>query len=157
MNNEPFATQVTDALTRAGLAFTISGGARTERDKWECFAWRAEFRELNYYGPRVKAEFDYYTGVGNVKPLSAIQKASKHIARPRMPLKPGACDVLASLLLDARAIDESFEGWADGLGLDTDSRKVFATYEACCDIGKQLRKLFTHAQREELQTILQDY
>lgn len=58
----------------------------------------------------------------------------------KKPILPDLCDVLASLSMDASAIDEGpFEDWASSLGYDTDSRKAEAIYNACLDIAVRLR------------------
>jgi hypothetical protein len=56
------------------------------------------------------------------------------------PIAADICDVVYSLVSDARAIDyPSFEAWASDYGYDVDSRKAEATYRACLEIGLALR------------------
>lgn len=59
--------------------------------------------------------------------------------RGRMPDRN---DVLESLVSDARLGDETFEDFCADLGLNTDSRKAYATWEACRATGNGLRWLF---------------
>lgn len=55
-------------------------------------------------------------------------------------IMPGVEDVIASLALDASAIDyPAYEQWADDLGFDRDSRKGEATYRACLETALKLR------------------
>jgi hypothetical protein len=44
---------------------------------------------------------------------------------------PTAASVLASLLLDAQCGSLTFEGFCADMGLSEDSRKAYATWEAC--------------------------
>lgn len=65
-----------------------------------------------------------------------------HAAFPRRgdPLLPRLDDVLASLAMDASAIDHpTFESWAREYGYDTDSRKAEAAYRACLEIALKMR------------------
>ena len=70
---------------------------------------------------------------------------------------PTSASVLHSLVLDASALDQNFDDWADDLGYDSDSLNALNIYKACCDNGKKLRKIFTNEQIETLQELLQDY
>jgi hypothetical protein len=57
-----------------------------------------------------------------------------------MRITPPLRDVVASLCLDAGALDyASFEDWAGEFGMDTDSRKAFAMYQQCLQCGIALR------------------
>jgi hypothetical protein len=44
---------------------------------------------------------------------------------------PTAADVLNSLALDSSTADQSFEGWCNEYGYDTDSRSAEKTYRVC--------------------------
>lgn len=56
-------------------------------------------------------------------------------------LDPTVDDVLASLISDASAADETFEDWCESYGYDTDSRKAEATYRDCAAARPQLLRL----------------
>lgn len=56
----------------------------------------------------------------------------------RIP-KPGLEEVMYALLLDARAVEYSFEDWAAEYGYDSDSRKAEALYRECQRVGYALR------------------
>jgi hypothetical protein len=43
--------------------------------------------------------------------------------------------------MDADTADSTFQDWADELGYDSDSIKALSTYQACCEIAQQLRRL----------------
>lgn len=55
--------------------------------------------------------------------------------------EPDAEGVLDCLLSDCSALDQSFEDWCGDFGYDTDSRKAEATYKACADLGKKVKRL----------------
>lgn len=60
--------------------------------------------------------------------------------RPGKPILPDPADVLASLAMDAGAIDSAtYEEWAGEYGYDPDSRKGEAIYRACLETGLKLR------------------
>lgn len=74
-------------------------------------------------------------------------------------VSPTLLDVFNSLLSDGSPeFDaEDFEGWAGNFGYDTDSRKAFGIYQACCEVGKALRRAFKPAEIETLRKAAQDY
>lgn len=57
---------------------------------------------------------------------------------------PTAADVLSCLVSDAASVEYegSFEGWAESLGYDPDSRKAERVYEACQRIREDVQALF---------------
>lgn len=55
---------------------------------------------------------------------------------------PSVGEVLYALASDAGYAHESFEDFAHEFGYDTDSRKAYATWEACQHIADQLSNLF---------------
>lgn len=58
----------------------------------------------------------------------------------RAHILPDTLDVIASLALEASAIDaRDFEEWASDFGYDTDSRKAEGIYRACLDTALKLR------------------
>jgi hypothetical protein len=63
--------------------------------------------------------FDYYTGSGIIE-------------------SPNYDSVMAYLVRDAEALEQSFEDWASELGYDTDSRKAYAIWEECCNNARKL-------------------
>lgn len=56
--------------------------------------------------------------------------------------EPTAADVLSCLVSDAASVEseDGFEGWAESLGYDTDSRKAEHTYKACARIRDRVRR-----------------
>jgi hypothetical protein len=61
---------------------------------------------------------------------------------PRLTDDPSVEDVLGSLFLDARCAEDGFEAFCMDLGYDEDSRKDYATWEACKETAERLRFLF---------------
>ena len=70
--------------------------------------------------------------------------------------EPTALDVLYSFIADL-VNGESFEDWCGNLGYDTDSRKAEKVYLACLKQEENIKGMFTEAEIEELQKLLQDY
>lgn len=118
---------------------------KIKKDDWDCYAWNVTF---NLSGKPLFVT-NYYTGIG------MIQKPVK-FDRP-IPKKPSNKDIMSTLLLDASAIDESFSDWCDNYGYDSDSIKAFNIYQQCCNTAKELSKLFTRAEIENMREQLQDY
>ena len=145
MSNEEAKAAVQAILNTAGIVYAVTGGTQIKHNDWDCFQWFAAFRK-----GKDSFSFDYYTGLGLVTKPGRFSSTR--------PITPHAADVLHSLLLDGGASDQSFNDWcADYSDGDTDSIKAFNTYQLCCETGQKLRKLFTRAEREALQTALQDY
>lgn len=112
----------------------------------------------------------YEQGNSNANRAAAIkaecEKGFKHNIdgfnpRPalgRKPILPDLADVLASLCMDAAAIDcATFEEWARESGYDTDSRKAEAIYRACLEIGLKLRNRLGEAGLTKLWQACRDY
>ena len=65
--------------------------------------------------------------------------------------RPQAADTLDSLKSDASSAAEDFESWADEYGYDPDSRKAYATWEACGKVRRDLIAFLGHALYRELE------
>jgi hypothetical protein len=74
-------------------------------------------------GKRVARDFEYHVGSG-------------------VTGAPKRRDLLSCLALDATSGDQSFEDFCSDFGYDTDSRKAYATWEACRESGEKLRDVF---------------
>jgi hypothetical protein len=72
-----------------------------------------------------------------MRPRTLAHEGALDKWRPKY--RPGADDVLDSLVSDASALDSTFEDWCGDCGYDTDSRKAFATFETCQRLGRELR------------------
>lgn len=98
-------------------------------DKWEVWLYRGE----------AKISVDFYLGEG-------------HNGRA-----PELVEVVYSLLCDYQAGSMSFEDFCGDYGYDTDSRKAFATWEACGVNAGKLGKLFSADEIAELEVEFTDY
>lgn len=59
---------------------------------------------------------------------------------PAHSREPTAADVLYCVCSDARAADDSFEGWCSEFGYETDSRKAEKTYKACAALAPRVQR-----------------
>jgi len=149
MNAVETKSAVADFLASISVNFSARAMGETRRDDWTCDAWRVTFKNQKH-----SIETDYFTGIGHrVKPQTV------HYAHGTKPyaIAPNAADVLHSLLLDGEACNESFNDWCANYGYSNDSLKAINTYQQCCKIGEDLRKLFSPDQLKQLRDLLQDY
>lgn len=65
-------------------------------------------------------------------------------------VKPSEYDILACL---SPMYEDTFEDFCGSFGYDTDSRTAEDTYKRCIEKDRQLHKLFTHEQLEQLAEI----
>lgn len=147
-------------------------GKRTDDDKWEHYLWQVT---IGYNGRTFSTEYRMGTGLVDLKPISsslstdyAEQQAKKAggvlrynaLGRGKdaiaVPRAPTLTEVLSSLALDARLGDQLFEDFCDDLGYDSDSRKAFASYEACQRMHYELRNLFGAKHQEFMETDWED-
>jgi hypothetical protein len=153
---------VSEILRDAGVTYSCKYVRETKIDDWACDVWSTW---LN------KVHFDYRTGLGlrELRPWKHGELGYNNGHQPRpgtllheqwmksaKPVAPDCEDVLACLLRDGEALDTSFVDWCDNFGYDDDSIKARATYDACCEIGKQLRRLFTPSALAALRAALED-
>lgn len=61
---------------------------------------------------------------------------------PGITREPDAASLLSSLALDANLGDQTFADFCADLGYDEDSRKAFASWEACRASMEKLRAVF---------------
>lgn len=165
MDSAQIENAVSELLRRAGVTFSAQLVGATKRDDWECDEWRVSIKS-----GRADYSEAFYTGVGHRADTAASRTAKaalkgtnrnsvawKAAEALMAPQAPTAAAFFHSFVLDGSAIDQSFLDWCDEYGYSEDSRKALKTYEACCESGRKIRELFTPAQREELENLLQDY
>ena len=112
-------------------ATTVTGGHFVKYDEWPHYAW-----QVNFCPPcKTPVSMSYKCGTGHVFPKTAS------FAIRGKPKPPAAAEVLACYCRDWQDSDCAFDEWAETFGYDTDSRKAFATYEACRAVGPKLRAL----------------
>jgi hypothetical protein len=64
---------------------------------------------------------------------------------PAHSSEPTAADVLACLVSDARAGDQSFEEFCSDFGYDADSRKAESTWKQCASLAPRIRRFLGDA------------
>lgn len=161
--SDSIRSNVSEFLQTLGVAFSAVLVGETKRDDWTCDEWRVTLTRAG--SKALPMSLPYYTGTGHRKAPPAIFGARytpgtlAHEAwmKGAKPQAPSAADVLHSLILDSSAADQSFNDWCEDFGYDSDSIKAFTTYQACCVIGENMRKLFSRTELETLRDMLQDY
>lgn len=87
-----------------------------------------------------------------------LQKANDRNIYPLLyVMHPTMATVIASILRDDEATRCSFSEWCCDLGYDIDSRKAYATYELCQQLGDKVNNFFTGEERSHLAELLEDY
>lgn len=155
---------VAERLAAWGVKYTAIYTGEAKEDGWKHDAWVIVFASL-----KTQERFDFCTGTGlrrmtefNKRELRRAAKMTEGRRRwliddLSQPVVPTSASVLYSLLLDSCAAKETFADWCSNYGCDADSIKALKTYDACCDVAKQLSKVFSRDQLAELQTLLEDY
>lgn len=143
------------------LPIIITYVGKVEDKEWPHYLWSVAIQRKG--GVYVT---QYKTGLGLVVQRKGTMKCGfpkgtvgykRWEEASMVPKKPTNADVMYSLLSDARALDTSFEYWCDDYGYDNDSIKALNTYQACCEIGKEIKKCFTREQVSEMEKALEDY
>lgn len=156
---------VADFLESQNIKFDIYYLSYISLDdnKWEYDLWQYTFSKQ---GAMFTEQFK--TGIGLRQLNKKVFKHSNfdhlHPTRKKkwteensIPVAPTAAIVLYCAILDASALDTSFDYWCVDYGYDADSISHFNVYQQCCKIGKEIRKVFTKSQIDQLQEMLQDY
>lgn len=119
-------SKATEIKTLAELAKTVQLLAEREplttedkRDEWKRKAKRWSIT-LAYQGRQY--DLPFFQGAG-------------------IKTDPGSSSVLECILSDASAGEETFDNFCSEFGYDTDSRKAYATWQACQGINKNMRRL----------------
>ena len=140
MNNKEIEQKVTDLLNANKIECKAYFLGAIKRDNWDCDSWSVTFSS-----PKNSAAFNFYTGTGH---------RDKKTGRANAPDRAG---VLHNLVIDKQLADDTFEGFCDSLGYDTDSRKALEAYLQCQKNGADLARVFGGALIAELAELLQDY
>lgn len=153
---------IADYLAEQRITYTVTPVGETKRDEWACDEWRVTLAKRNappVFAPnnlgKKTGEFEtrFYTGLGHrAKPAKRMSWDNE----PR-PVAPSAATVLHSMLGDAQGAEHPFDCWCADYGYDTDSIKALGTYNACCEIRRQVNALFTREQRDALRAMLEDF
>lgn len=156
------------------LGFKFKSDFGSSDNPWACDEWHITFRNSD----KIQLDTEYFTGVG-YRVLKHIYKnnqrakkdllAVKNYLTPKteqnisillhisVPVKPTAASVLYSLVMDMQALDTSFEHWCADYGHNSDSISHFGVYQKCCNVGKQMKEVFTIEQIKTIHELLQDY
>lgn len=165
MNAKEIEAQVEAALAANGITYKANGQKSEQTKPWAHDLWFVEFT------PKSKAVFrtEFKTGLGHRKVPKGRnmyswdgdrgnpRERARWEAANAKPVVPHVASVLHCLLLDAKAIDQSFDDWCGDFGYSTDSIKAASIYQECCNIGKTMRLLMPRELRAQLDTLLQDY
>lgn len=136
-------------LTHNGTSLTL--------DYTQGIAHVPGYDKLGYRGTRSvdeQALFDRLTRAAETGKYPTGVRAM-FMMQPLPP--PSRAEVMSSILLDASAIDDTFEDWCSNFGADTDSRKAKAMYDACVDTGIRLRRMIGDEAIAKLRELFQDY
>lgn len=156
----PQEQEVAALLAAANIPTRVTHLHQTKLDGWECDRWSVSIWH---------AEFDYHTGMGHRKiPSPAGWPRWDNTLRPgtlayeaqeqrKVPVAPHVAGVLHSLILDSRAAEQTFSDWCSDFGFDTDSRKAFATYDACQQTADKLRRVIPRDMLAQIATALENY
>lgn len=131
--------------------------------RWPHFLWSISLGE---------ERFEYRMGSGHFTPLyknkwerewsSMNKKPSPEHVRTAMDgvegwaKPPSMRDVLASLVLDARAGSESFNEFCDNSGYSNDSITALNIYRDCAEIGIKVRRIFPGAEFDKLEKWIEE-
>lgn len=74
-----------------------------------------------------------------------------------VPVKPKNSDIVYSLLMDSEAGNYSFQDFCDNFGYSSDSINALNVYRECEKTNKNLRKVFTKEQLQQMQIALDGY
>lgn len=89
----------------------------------------------------------YEATVGYTASGHTVTRTFPYYTGPAITRRPKKRELLACLALDAQMGDQTFEDFAADFGYDTDSRKAYATWEACRTLLEDLRAVFgTHLE-----------
>lgn len=170
---------VSDYLKEQGITYGVFPKGERTRDDWQCDAWSVSFQKGD--GREALEDFDFFTGLAHRAEATREQKQMATMGFPglnendkkgktsygrrylaqvekmRKPVAPFAASVLYGLLLDSQGAEQNFLDWCSEYGYDSDSRKAFATYEACCENRAKLYRVFNREQVEHLAKLLEDY
>lgn len=102
----------------------------------------------------------YKCGIGHSKKVNFHSNSdywSDKEMKYLVPVKPKNSDIMYSLLSDADAGNYSFQDFCDNFGYSSDSIKAFNIYQECEKTSKNIRKVFTSEQLQQMQIALEDY
>ena len=86
------------------------------------------------------------------------QEQQQYRPKIRVPIEPGAVNVLACLAMDSHILDAGgFESWASELGYDPDSRSAEKIYRECLEQALKFRAGIGDSALDELRDATRDW
>lgn len=140
--------------------------------EWQADRFLIKFNNIEFrfnvgIGNRLESSTKYKAGLSELKVMySNCDKVLYSVdyvptkynkTRKTLAVAPTPANVLYCILTDAEGTDCSFDDWCDMFGYSDDSLSALNIYKECCKIGKNLLKVFTRSQIEQLREMLQDY
>lgn len=134
---------------------TYCGKIIEGKNGWDHFLYSVSIGTgINMFGTQYKC------GLGHSKKVNFHSNSDYWSNKERkylVPVKPKNSDIMYSLLLDSDAGNYSFQDFCDNFGYSSDSIKALNIYQLCEKTSKNLRKVFTNEQLQQMQIALQDY
>lgn len=137
-------TKLRETLRSLGVKITSVESAPREgfgpgSSHWRCILSRSRTRHSKLEHPRTLS--------------THYSMGAAHTGNPKVD------DVVYCLMSDADSVRycESFEEWCGELGMNADSRKDFAVYQACLETCNELDQFFLVKELEEIREACQDF
>lgn len=158
MNDQDIA--IANLLKKHDISFTPVFLRKGFKDNWECYQFTCILGSES---------FEYNKGIGHcLNRASAKQYIRKYKSKYEGRLiaevnfaefvkMPTSAELIYSLLMDSFTAQDTFEGFCDCCGYDTDSRKALDMYLACQESGNKLRKVLDNSLIKEIEVILENY
>lgn len=117
-----------------------------------CPAYKASIIKMGGHNSIMREQHINWECEHGRESVGIFERGTKYV------IEPDPCDVIASLVMDSDVLDaDGFEGWANNIGFDTDSRKAETIYKTCLNIALKLRNGIGEAGLQKLREACQDY
>lgn len=159
--NKPSDWSVTIQRNNQSFTTEYHKGAAHRRWKRRLLFWTGTYTWSDYIqvGRRVQQILPRLKDPTKCKPeqQERQQLAIDEFAQLSEPESPTLDEVVYSLYMDANGVrfGQTFEDWCGEYGMDTDSRKALASYDACRNEWSALIRL--GADFDALEKLFQDY
>ena len=158
--------QIKEVLKANNVSFSsIYNGLLEDDNGWEHYAFTVLINGQSFpykkgTGHSWRSNTDRYFGGTRKAASKKLNVPEEYIIKDSTNTfiaKPLECEVIYSLLMDAFVCGDSFNGFCDALGYDTDSRKALDSYLQCQEQTERFNNLFNCEAREAFERILEDY
>lgn len=168
MQNNQNNQNIINGFDFDSLPINISYCGKVIEDKggWNHFLYSVSIgTDSNMFTTQYKyglghSQLDPVAALRNPPPMNCKKDSPRYlhwISTVLKPTKPKNSDIMYSLLMDSEAGNYSFQDFCDNFGYSSDSIKDFSIYQECKKTSKNLRKVFTNEQLQQMQEALQDY